>query len=68
MAVDRNMYSIDATGVERQESDDFARHAYVFVNDVVVRDVRELFMENKSPSERGMPCCQRSSWCDLLDI
>ena len=55
IAVDGNMYSIDATGVERQESEDIARHAYVFANDVVVRDVQELLMENRLPGERECP-------------
>ena len=52
------MHSLDASRVEHNIFRDPTTHAYVFVNEIVARDVQELLMDNKKPDSRA---CLRES-------
>ena len=60
LSVDKNMYSIDASEIEKEGSEDAVRHAYVFTNDMVVRDVYELLMKNMGPEVRSCTVAKRN--------
>ena len=59
LTVHEDMDSLDASNVERDLPDDWPGHAYVFTNDVVIRDVHELVMLNRAPEARSCPVQHR---------
>ena len=57
LTVLEGMHSLDASRVEHNSVSDLTAHAYVFVNEIVVRDLQELLMYDKKPDSRS---CLRS--------
>ena len=57
LTVLEGMHSLDASRIERNIVSDLTAHAYVFVNEIVVRDLQELLMNDKEPDSRS---CLRS--------